>query len=156
MEQAIFKTIVEMAYEASACDMVECMLQHMEEDFNKVKYWKSRKHWMTTSPCCDKNEHIPTHIYTVFMITANGLYEPTPHLLHMDYHKDNEQTVAVWHDEWDYETYTEFDSIKEALRLVVTQFRLIWQINNRILPVERIPEMKPRWPVSLMAYLTLE
>jgi len=155
MEQAIFKTIVQMAYEMDACDIIERMLQHMEEDFNTVKYWKSQEQWMTTSPYCDKNEHIPTHIYTIFIIAPDLTCKPMDHCLLMDYHNDPKQTVDVWHLEDDeYTDVIEFQTIKPVLHMILNMFRVGWQNINRRQPIS-ITTRQPHHIVSIMGYLEL-
>lgn len=141
-----------MAYEMDACDMIERMLQHMEEDFNKVKYWKSHKQWMTTSPYFKKKEHIPTRIYRIFIVTSWEECQPFDHYLLMDYHNDAKQTVGVWHlDDDEYTNVTEFQTIKPSLRMILEELRNGWQNYHHTRPV-LLTAWEPHHMTSIMAY----
>lgn len=95
MEQNVFKMMVEMCYEAEACDVIQRTLDGLEEDFIDFKRVSrsSRIHFLSNTPYCggkfksenpvvDKN---PTQVHTIVI--------KVPHIVQLDPSRDLYQPV---------------------------------------------------------------
>jgi hypothetical protein len=98
MEQAIFKTIVEMAYEMEACDMIERIMKSIEMDFTMFKNTKTRKHRLQNFVYANGHRYTNPEFHPRCVLIyepVEGYYDPIRYILPMTYEKGFKGTVLI-------------------------------------------------------------